>query len=341
MTTKRSLNRYVGRCLIAALPLLALIIIYIVLDPFKVLNPQLEPKGSIEPYNKGLISVSTYYHQRTEQKYNAFIFGSSRTIYYRADDWARHLPSEASIIHFDASSETIDGILQKMQYICHMGDSIKHALIEFAPWSFETQPSDGLPFRTPPQLTGDIPLEFLISYFRDFMRRDFIRSYAIYQLTGKIIEFGDKKVFAYSTFDYDNITNECISDSIENLINTNPSLYYRNRFTQEEFATIISRDSIPPVYPRSITMERSEKLRQIAFILHDHHTDYHIIVGPDWKRNIINPDDLATLQCIFGIRHVHDFSNYLEATDTIINFYDHTHYRPHVAKAILDSIYKK
>ncbi len=341
MNTKQSLNRFVGRCLIAALPLLALLIIYIILDPFKVLNPQLEPNGSIVPYNKGLISLSTYYRQRTELKYNAFIFGSSRTIYYRADDWARHLPAEASIMHFDASSETIDGILQKMQYIHHRGDSIKYALIEFAPWSFETQPSDALPFRTPPQLTSDIPLDFLISYFRDFMRRDFIRCYAIYQLTGKTVEFGDKRVFANSTFDYDSITNECISDSIENLLNSNPSLYYRNRFTPEEYAIMTARDSIPPVYPRSITMELAEKLWQIAFILHDHHTDYRVIVGPDWKRNIINPNDLATLQCIFGIRHVHDFSNYPEATDTIINFYDHTHYRPHVAKAIIDSIYTK
>lgn len=344
MGTTKNISKFIGRCLIAAVPLLLLLIAYISLDPFMVVhdtNPAMPPNGTILPFNKALISLRAYKNERTHHHYNAFILGSSRTIYYRASDWARHLPDDASIIHMDASSETTEGILLKLQHIESLGDSIKYVLIEFAPWAFSTKKEDSTPFRIPHQISGSSAITFQWKYFHDFLQRDFIKTYAMYLLTGKPIERGNHKIFSFGGFNYNISTNECINDSIESVISTSPKQYFRSRFTPEEFAVEFARDSIPPTLPPAIDSEQKAILVKMRQIFDRNHTQYRIVIGPDWQRHNIAPDDLAVLIKTFGHDYVCNLSQWHQLSDSLHNFYDHTHYRPHIAKAILDSIYRK
>ncbi len=344
MNTTGSITKFIIRSLMAAIPLALLLIAYVMLDPFKVVyntNPAISPHGTILPFNKGLISIRAYDNNRSHLHYNAYILGSSRTIYYRADDWATHLPDDATIIHMDASGETTEGILLKLQYIESAGDSIKYALIEFAPWAFTTKESDTTPFRTPCQLTGRSEVVFQWKYFHDFLQRDFIKTYAMYLITGQPIERSNHKVFLYEYFNYEAETNECINDSIEKILDTAPMQFFASRYTNDEFALEFSRDSIPPTLPTAIDSTQREMLAEIKSIFNRHNTDYQIIIGPDWNRDNISPSDLKTLTDIFGDNRVHNLSQWQAVTDSVRNFYDHTHYRPPVAKAILDSIYRK
>lgn len=344
MDTPKSISRFIGRCLIAAIPLLLLLGAYILLDPFKVVydtNPAMPPNGTILPFNKGLISLRAYENERNIRHYNAFIFGSSRTIYYRASDWACHLPSDASIIHMDASSETTEGILLKLRYIESVGDSIQYALIEFAPWAFSTKKEDIIPYRIPHQLTDSPAIIFHWKYFHDFLQRDFIKTYAMYLLTGDPIERSDHRIFSFCGFNYDIATNECINDSIESLISAAPQRYFPSRFTPDEFAAEFARDSVPPTLSPAIDSLQKSMLTEMRQIFDRNHTDYRIIIGPDWQRDNIAPEDLNILTETFGHDHVYNLSQWHQITDSQHNFYDHTHYRPHIAKAIIDSIYRK
>ena len=340
MNTTKSINKFVVRFFIATIPLILLLVAYICLDPFMVITPIMPEYGHILPCNKALISLQAYENGRHQNHYNAFIFGSSRSIYYLAKDWSEHLPSDASIIHMDAATETTEGILLKMRYIEEKGDTIQYALIEFAPWSFSSKVQDATSYRTPYQLDGSSPIVFHWKYFRDFLQRDFIKTYSMYLLTGSMVERGKHKIFSRYSFEYDATTNECFDASFDKMLTSIHEVYLKIRFTPQELAVEFARDSIPPTLPQAIDAPQEEMLKEMRRIFDRHNTDYRIIIGPNWQREIISPHDLKILQTIFPSDRVHDFCLYHEATDSINNFYDHTHYRPKIAKAILDSIYQ-
>lgn len=48
---------------------------------------------------------------------------------------------------------------------------------------------------------------------------------------------------------------------------------------------------------------------------------------------------LSTLQTLFGKEKVYDYSGINELTDPIGNFYESSHYRPHVARQIMQEVY--
>lgn len=73
--------------------------------------------------------------------------------------------------------------------------------------------------------------------------------------------------------------------------------------------------------------------------MHAHHTVYKVVINPLYDQNKINSRDLATLKDIFGSDNVYDFSGVNWITSDYHNYYEESHYRPHVAKWILGKIY--
>jgi hypothetical protein len=51
-------------------------------------------------------------------------------------------------------------------------------------------------------------------------------------------------------------------------------------------------------------------------------------------------DDLAVIKTLFGSENVFDFSGINEMTSHVENYYEDSHYRPHVARAIMNEIYR-
>jgi hypothetical protein len=49
--------------------------------------------------------------------------------------------------------------------------------------------------------------------------------------------------------------------------------------------------------------------------------------------------DIKILQAVFGADSVFDFSGINELTTPFTGYYERSHYRPHVARAVLDSVY--
>lgn len=334
---RKSLNKFVLRCLIAALPLIIILAIYIVLDPFRVVrnhDPFYVP-GSPLPYNKGYASTMTYLNGRERWKYNAFILGTSRTIYFPAKEWARHLGDDASVYHFDAPSDSPSGIAGKLRLIDSKGDSIKYALIEIAPWSFGAEESDDFAFRRPWQLTGIEKLpHFHYTFVRDFFRRSMFTALMRYYATGQI-RVQDAGLFQQRSWSDNPVNNETINDSVERLIATNPRLFYEGKAIK--FATSPKKFH----YAQTDVPERERlALMEIAGILKRHHTDYRIFIGPEFTHVLMPPQNRRLLDSIFEPSRVIDLSLFPPAFTKPMAFYDPIHFRPHIGAMLLDSMYR-
>ena len=69
-------------------------------------------------------------------------------------------------------------------------------------------------------------------------------------------------------------------------------------------------------------------------------TNCHVVVSPLYDQVRLNPSDLAALEDIFGAERVHDYSGVNAITADRHNYYEPYHYRPTVARHIMQEIYR-
>ena len=82
-------------------------------------------------------------------------------------------------------------------------------------------------------------------------------------------------------------------------------------------------------------------LNKIKTILDKNQTNYHIVISPAPCRvnPQINPNDLLTLQTIFGANNVHNYSSCNEYTEDYNNFSDPGHFGLRIGYFIFNDIY--
>ncbi|MFN5296255.1 MAG: hypothetical protein ACK5BL_12055, partial [Flavobacteriales bacterium] len=126
------MKNIVLRALLFFAPILGVIALYIYLDPFKLvgLKSNYKPMGQpvSVPLNQNRVSAGTFLFYKDSLHYNSFIFGSSRSMFYEIHDWVPYLDASASCLHFDASAETLEGILHKVQFIDREGGDFRNVL---------------------------------------------------------------------------------------------------------------------------------------------------------------------------------------------------------------------
>lgn len=78
---------------------------------------------------------------------------------------------------------------------------------------------------------------------------------------------------------------------------------------------------------------------EIARVFEEHGTQVQVIVSPLFDRVRLSEQRLAMLRMHFGADRVHDFSGKNEWTEPIGNYYEVSHYRPHLARALMIEVY--
>lgn len=326
--------------------IILLLWIYISVDPYKVVKHYTNYYSTDDTIqiipNKDHVSTMTFLNNYKEQQYDSFIFGNSRSMVYHKNDWSKHLPKNSNIYHFDASDETLFGILKKLQLIDSLNAKINNALIVLdytvLPATCKNNEFAILFSTTPALINNENFWNFHYAFFRTFCQPRFFYSYMYYLLNDDIQPWM-KVFFRTSRVVYDNISNEELFLEQDNKIEK--GCYYDDEHKRVFFRDdILLSRSMTNIAEQSTINDKSQlMLKQIAQILHKNKTSYKIIVSPLYDQKKMSKRDVCILKEIFGYNKVYDFSGKNLFTEDYHNYYEESHYRPIVAMKIMSIIY--
>lgn len=315
-------------------PFIVILGAFVCLDPFRIfLHYDDYYKGTRIGINRGFVSTMVYINQKDKYQYDSFIFGNSRSIAYYGEEWAKYLPEECSIYHFDASGGSVAGLFYKVKYIDEHQGYLKNALLVLDHNLLEQTDQTGYLFRPAPVIEGYQNLiPFLKDHFEAFTTYDFIYALVDFYISGEYKDYMGNYITQRSA-EWKRESNEIRRDSRDSEIE-NGTYYTPERL--EVFENWQHPDSIAlPV----IDEERKVLLKKTARIFKKHNTSLKIVISPLYDQIRLNSKDLSFLKDTFGKDLVFDFSGPNKWNSDYHNFYEQSHYRPCVANDILKIVY--
>ena len=336
---RHALKTFVCRALIALLPVMAFVVLYLAIDPFKVVHPydgiSVAPGDSLERIpNKRYVAVEGLKYYNGTQHYNSFIFGSSISSNFTVEAWKKYLPADASVYHFTAGSETLVGIRDELRYLFDHQVPVEHALLVMEEELFRRPTRyNEMPFVPHYDVSPDVTwLDFQRAHFNAFRDPDmFVYSFFPSLVVNKLVEEG--KLQPVTNGGRDELTNEDSSRGIDSLVLNNPGEYYGAR------PWVVNMSPYPNPLPLSIDATAEKLLREIADMLQTHHVDYLVIVPPRFRSEALLPLDHVLLCEIMGRDRVHDFSGDKALVHDLYTYYDGTHLLTHRCTELIDRSY--
>lgn len=113
--------------------------------------------------------------------------------------------------------------------------------------------------------------------------------------------------------------------------------YYQNLIEKG----IFFKRPILNVSKLELTDEERSQLMIIREIFNKHGTKYKIIISPIYDQVPMEKEQVELLKEVFNEDNVFNFSGKNQYTESIFNYYEVSHYRPHVAREIMKTIYEK
>lgn len=334
------MKRFVLRSLVALLPVILLVAVYVIKDPFHVVWPydgETATAGDTVALtvNTGYQSVEVFKYFNAQRQYDSFIFGSSLSGYYRVGDWKEHLSPDASALHFNASRETLHGILNKLNFLANKGVKVNNALIVMEDEMLKRKPLDAdvLYIQHPETAPSVSWWKFHQLYFNAFRHPELL-AFTLWPspwTAGLAIDGG------YATTDIpDRIEelNESYYGWADSLIRVNADAFY----TPDHIARY-SHSMLNLPFPDKVNPTVEELLREIAGVLSDLGTDYQIIIPPHYATEAISSADLYQLETIFGSERVHDYSHDPVMGSDLHYYYDDGHLIASACARLMDSAY--
>jgi hypothetical protein len=81
-------------------------------------------------------------------------------------------------------------------------------------------------------------------------------------------------------------------------------------------------------------------LKKISEIFKAQNTNYKIIIAPIFDQREYNPIDVEILKVYFGEDKIYNYSGKNKFTEPISNYYEASHFKPSVGRAILQELYQ-
>jgi hypothetical protein len=330
------MRKLVLKIILLALPILLLIGLFFVADPFRIVHTYADYSRSMFVIpNRDFVSTQMYRKNADTQGYDAFVFGSSRTIAFKTKSWRKKLPTTAKPFVFDASGESIFGIYTKIAYLDKTHAPLNHCLLIFCTdctFARETDHTEHLGIKHP-AVAGTSWLRFYGIFLRDFLDNRFLKNYIQFLITKTYVP-SMKGFIEIKKSTFDPITNDEWLVDQEKELQQDPKGYYEAR----KAVFYPRKQAIRPAKPQ-ITDKQRRMLVEMAAIFRKHQTDFKIVISPLYDQIRLNASDLATLQTIFGPNRVYDFSGKNAWTEDRRNYYESSHYRPFIGDSILNILY--
>jgi hypothetical protein len=331
---------WLKRVILFCLPFILLLAFYLHLDPFKVIKKyqsyyvsDTERGVSLD---KDYVSTCTFENNYPVYRYESFIFGNSRSIFYEIADWKLYIDDHSSCFHFDASGESLYGICKKIKYLEQKNVTVNNALLILdSETLMQTEARKSHLFAISPQLENNKNLiSFHLCFIKAFLTPKFTVAYFDYKISQRVKNYMKKgNLLDDRIGHYELATNESSYPLFEELIEKGE--YY----TRERMKVFYHRDSIQSYESSAIGEKQKKMLIEIHDVFIKNKTDFKIIINPLYNQRKINEKDFRYLVSLFGKEKVFDFSGINEFTSDYSNFYETSHYRPHVAREILKRIY--
>ena len=333
------MKRYLIRILLfLGLPILVLLAVYYITDPFKTLRPF--SLQYFDDTNRDYLSTELFLRNDSVYHYNSFIFGSSRCCGFNTYHWKHYLPEESRQFMFQAWGETLTGIEEKIDYIDNNGNEINNAFVLFdIPGTFA---KDQLPKSVVKikhyKFSGQSKLAYQSNLFYQFSQKPSKWVSSVIQYRNPIMvefpvdsisnDWGPKSKLV-------DIYRQPQKDSLSNCTAKSKAVFLK----QIEHKTDDDLQESEPL----ITEAFYAQLMHIKNVFDRHQTDYRIVVSPAYcyTHPSINPKDLAILQDIFGKDKVFNYSGKNDMTTDCYNFSDPNHFGSSVGWQIIEDIYNK
>ena len=169
--------------MIFILPAIFLIASAIYIDFFKIFGIQDYYSNQKVGLNREMITTTTFNNFREKEKFNSFIFGSSRSQSFKCSNWVNYLEKDAKPFHFDASGEGVWGISKKIEYIDEIGDTIKNALLVLDRTVLRvTYPRDGHLFISMPCISKSSEFKYYFTFIKASLNPKFLIANLDYSL---------------------------------------------------------------------------------------------------------------------------------------------------------------
>lgn len=333
MPVRAALFRLVGRVAILALPIGLVLCLYFVFDPFKVLrhHATFYPPGDHVGLNRDFVSTEEFLRLESTRP-NAYVFGSSRSMAFRCAEWRRYLPPGARPFHFDAWLETVYGVWRKVVFLDAEGMKIEDALVVLETGDFAQASNVYSPlFIKHPRLSGEPAIVFQTLQAGAFFAHLFFVKYLDFETFGQLRPYM-LDVFEQYPLRQVRETNDLVFQGYEDELNAGEDAYYARHA-----ATFTERE--PYDAPAMFGARQIAELEEVARIFEKHGTRVRIIVSPLYGQGRLAASDRERLERLFGKERVFDFSGKNAITDDVRNYYEISHYRPHVANELLRIAY--
>ena len=314
-----------------------LLIAYLIFDPFYVVKDYEDFSNKITSGNKDYISTTNFLKNHANEKYDSYIFGSSRTVAFQHSAWRKHLPDSSIVFTYDAYSETIYGIYKKIKLIDSLGLKLKNVLMVIEKdETFMTETnSKGYLFIKHPALSGESFYKFHWEFLKSYLTPKFLFCYYSHLISGKYSPFMLGVIEPYKSRILP-LSNETQWLELDGLLASSETEYYN------KMAHLLPvRDGVLRIESQpKISAKQKKMLKEIKAIFDKHNTNYRLVISPLYNQVKFNLTDLNVLNSIFGSEFVFDFSGINELTKPKTNYYEFSHYRPKVGEQIMQRIYK-
>lgn len=330
------MKRFLFNILAFGLPLWILGVIYFITDVFKVIHhydSYYNDSYYIE-INRSFGSTMTYVNQNPKYDYDSFIFGNSRSIFYEVDTWKKYLPKESHCMHFDESGGSISGIRDKIMFIDNSGGRINNVLMVIDHGLLSNlEIKDRWYCISPPILKHYTNfLNFHLQHFMAFLNIRFLVAIVGYNLTGEFLPYMEGYVCKNRPL-FIGMYNELRHSFAEKEI-ANGTYYDLDRIK------VFENMQKPGTYSNEKIGEKGlQLLKDIKKVFDKQHTSYKIVISPLYDQVKLNRTTYEILCQIFGKDKIYDFSGENKWSKDYHNYYEASHYRPHVAAEVMEIIY--
>jgi len=330
------------KALLIVFPLPILLTIYFVTDPFKVIHTyHFENYYNWQHWelNRELASVENLKERLAKKDIpDSYILGSSRSFVYRCDIWESFLGGHAKAYHFDAASETLYGVYNKVKYLDRQNIKVKNILwICDATLFSKTENEFDVIHIKHPDISGESKYAYQAAFVKCYFINFFFFKHIDFMLTGKIKNYM-RDIFAIEPgyVRTESYKNDYYYQRYDSLLKTDSLKYYvfKNEAFDERPKEMETQNVV-------IESKQIEMLNEIKRILDKNNTKLKIVINPLYDQKKFNPADLKSLIDVFGHTSVYDYSGKNEITESKSNYYDPDHYKPFIAQRILTDIYAK